>query len=102
MLYIKNLLISLLFVSLPLNVIFAQTGAWISQSITGAPGGIALADCGETCAGVTWENSQFVYFFDIDSSQWTEVNLGNLCIFLTSIVRNGQKLIWETSGFFTI
>ncbi|OYD15045.1 hypothetical protein CH333_06705, partial [candidate division WOR-3 bacterium JGI_Cruoil_03_44_89] len=76
MFYIKNFSISLLFVSIPLNVIFAQTGAWISQSITGAPGGIALADCGETCAGVTWQNSQFVYFFDIDTSQWTEVDLG--------------------------
>ena len=92
MLYIKNLLISLLFVSLPLNVIFAQTGAWISQSITGAPGGIALADCGETCAGVTWENSQFVYFFDIDSSQWTEVNLGNQRVF-HDLVAEGQTIM---------
>jgi len=76
MFYIKNLLISLLFVFFPLNTILAQNGAWKSQALSGAPGGNALADCGETCAGVTWQNSQFVYFFDIDISQWTEVDLG--------------------------
>jgi len=56
--------------------ICAQDGAWISQTIIGAPSGNALAGCGESCAGVTWQTSQYVYFFDINSSQWMEVDLG--------------------------
>ena len=58
------------------NEICAQDGSWISQTIIGSPGGNALADCGETCAGVTWQTSRYIYFFDINNSQWTEVDLG--------------------------
>ena len=58
------------------NEICAQDGSWISQTITGTPDGNALAGCGETCAGVTWQTSRYVYFFDINNSQWAQVDLG--------------------------
>jgi len=72
--------------------ICAQDGAWISQTIIGAPGGNALAGCGESCAGVTWQTSQYVYFFDINSSQWMEVDLGIQRIF-HDIVAEGQTIM---------
>ena len=72
--------------------IFAQDGAWISQTIIGAPSGNALAGCGESCAGVTWQTSQYVYFFDINSSQWMEVDLGIQRIF-HDLVSEGQTVM---------
>jgi hypothetical protein len=69
--------ISIIALLLFIPAIYAQSGSWISQTISGNPVGNALTDCGETCAGVTWQSTQYVYFFDINSSQWMEVDLGS-------------------------
>ena len=73
-------------------VSYAQTGAWISQTISGNPGGNALADCGENCTGTTWQLSRYVYFFDSNNSQWTEVDLGSQQVF-HDLVAEGQTIM---------
>jgi hypothetical protein len=57
------------------NSAFAQYGAWISHSLPESVNGVWLSETGETCAGCVPENSQYIYFFDINSSRWTQVNL---------------------------
>jgi len=54
----------------------AQTGAWISQTLQGSMSGANLTNRGETVVAHTRENSQYIYFFDINCGQWTEVDLG--------------------------
>jgi len=87
--------LSALLLSIP--AIYAQSGAWISQTISGNPAGNALADCGETCAGVTWQNSQFVYFFDINSSQWTQVDLGTHRTFHHLFAKGNVVMVYADS-----
>jgi hypothetical protein len=58
------------------TVLLAQNGAWIEQELQPTMSGTWLADRGDNCLGYTKENSQYIYFFDINNSQWTEVDLG--------------------------
>ena len=55
----------------------AQTGAWISQTISQNMDGYWMYDCGETVAALTRRYSRYIYFFDINSSQWSVVDFGS-------------------------
>lgn len=74
-----RLIISILFFCslIFFNYLAAQQGAWVSQNLPASMSGAHLADRGETCVGYTRPSSQYVYFFDINVSQWTEVDLGS-------------------------
>lgn len=56
------------------HMVFSQTGAWISQPISQDMSGDWYHDCGETVAALTRQYSRYIYFFDINSSQWTVVD----------------------------
>lgn len=55
----------------------AQNGAWISQTISQNMDGWWWYDCGETVAALTRQYSRYIYFFDINSSQWSVVDFGS-------------------------
>jgi type IX secretion system substrate protein len=77
------------------SLTFAQTGAWIEQLVQPTMSGNWMADRGENCLSYTKENSQYIYFFDINISQWTEVNLGTPQAFHYLEV-NGQTVLAYT------
>ena len=68
---------------LPLHTVYSQTGAWISQTISQNMSGTWHYGCGETVAALTRQYSRYIYFFDINSSQWSVVDFGS-----TQTVRN--------------
>ena len=51
-------------------------GVWVEQATDPNPDN-HLFDRGEDCLGYTKENSQYIYFFDIYSHQWTTADLGS-------------------------
>ncbi len=70
----------------------AQTGAWIEQVLPPSMSGQWLADRGENCLGYTKSNSQYIYFFDTNVSQWTEVDLGSSQTF-RDVEASGQTIM---------
>jgi hypothetical protein len=87
--YIRTVfLFSLLFYSAGL----AQHGAWITHSPPIPHNGTWFSDAGDDCLGCVPQNSQHIYFFDINSSQWAEVDLGTSQTF-SGIDANGHTVV---------
>ena len=57
--------------------LYAQRGAWINHDPVIPVNGSWYSDAGNTCVGAVPANSQYIYFFDSMSSQWTEIDLGS-------------------------
>jgi hypothetical protein len=73
----KNFCLTTIFIFFAFYNLSAQSGAWISQTLQASMSGSNLTNRGETVVAYTREYSQYIYFFDINSGQWSEVDLGS-------------------------
>ncbi len=88
----KLSLFSITFILVLFQSTLAQHGAWISHTPTTPFNGTWYSDAGDDCLGCVPQNSQYIYFFDINSSQWTEVDLGVQQTF-NNIDANGHTVV---------
>jgi hypothetical protein len=88
----KKIFFSLFIVAFFINVMIAQSGAWISHTPPIPVNGTWHSDAGDDCLGCVPQNSQYIFFFDINSSQWVEINLGSQQFF-NGLDANGHTII---------
>jgi hypothetical protein len=91
---------SLFLVLIALSMLWPQIklngqGVWIEQ-VTNPNIDNHLFDRGEDCLGYTKENSQFIYFFDINAHQWTTADLGSEQL-IRDIVAHGKVILAYTN-----
>ncbi len=72
----KQMYFALFLLLVVFSVHWAQTGAWIPQRIDPNMSGYWFSGCGDNTAALTRQNSRYLYFFDLNSAKWTELDLG--------------------------
>lgn len=70
----KSVILFVLTIVLTSNV-SSQDGAWISHMPPIPTGGTWYSDAGGNCVGTVPASSQYIFFFDTNISNWTEVTL---------------------------
>lgn len=93
----KIFIILLIFFIIQTNQCYCQTGAWIPQSIDLSMNGAWFYGAGETVVMVTREYSQYVYFFDINSSQWSVVNCQTTQNFKKYAIKGQVAMVYSDS-----
>lgn len=76
---------------------YGQTGAWIQQAIDPSMSGTWLYGAGETVVMVTCQYSQYVYFFDIHSSQWSVVDCHTTQNFKKYAIKGQVAMVYSDS-----
>lgn len=76
---------------------YCQTGAWIPQAIDLSMSGSWYYGAGETVVMVTCQYSQYVYFFDINSSQWSVVDCQTTQNFKKYSIKGQVAMVYSDS-----
>lgn len=81
----------------PGEPVYAQTGEWVEVPLSAGMSGQWFWGTGESVAMVTRQNSRYLYFFDINSAQWTTVDLGNSATFSKFMVKGNVAMLFGDS-----